>query len=58
MAGRYGWYAERYGWTPQQVDEMPAWVAVQFPVYAATVDQAKATLTEEAARKAEQQRAR
>lgn len=48
MAWHYGWFAERYGWTPKQVDEQPAWVLLQFPVYAGVVDEAKAALQEKA----------
>jgi hypothetical protein len=48
MAWRYGWFAERYGWTPNQVDEQPLWVIRQFPVWAGAVDEAKATLQEQA----------
>lgn len=46
MAWRYGWFAERYGWTPNQVDEQPLWVIGQFPTWAGAVDEAKATLQE------------
>jgi hypothetical protein len=48
MAWRYGWFAERYGWTPTQVDAQPAWVIKQFPVWASVVDEAKATLQAQA----------
>jgi hypothetical protein len=53
MAWRYGWFAERYGWTPSQVDEQPLWVIRQFPVWAGTVDEAKATIQEQAQAQAE-----
>jgi hypothetical protein len=48
MAWRYGWFAERYGWTPTQVDEQPLWVIRQFPTWAGAVDEAKVTLQEQA----------
>jgi hypothetical protein len=55
MAWRYGWFAERYHWTPTQVDEQPAWVINQFASWASAVDEAKATLQEEAQAQAERE---
>lgn len=52
MAWPYGWFAERYGWTPQEVNAMPLWIMLQFPVYAAAADEAKAYLQEVAAAQA------
>lgn len=58
MAWRYGWFAERYGWTPSQVDAQPLWVMNQFPVYAGVVDEAKAQIQAAATAKAEREAAR
>ncbi len=58
MAWHYGFFAERYGWTPSQVDAQPVWVLNQLPVYAGAVDEAKATLQEEAQAMAAQAAAR
>jgi hypothetical protein len=55
MAWRYGWFAERYQWTPTQVDEQPAWVINQFSTWASAVDEAKATLQAEAQAQAERE---
>ena len=44
MAWRYGWFAERYGWTPNEVDAQPLWVLKQLPVWAGAWDEAQATL--------------
>ena len=38
----YGWYANRHGWTPQQVDALPAWIDARLPLYAQAWDQAAA----------------
>lgn len=54
MAWRYGWFAERYQWTPAQVDEQPLWAMKLFPVFAGAVDEAKATLQAAAQAEAEQ----
>ena len=53
MAWRYGWFAERYGWTPNEVDAQPLWAIRQFPVWAGAVDEAKATLQQQAQAEAE-----
>lgn len=53
MADRYGWMMDRWGYTPQEIDEMPLWVYRLAPVYAATVDEAKATLQRQAEEDAE-----
>jgi hypothetical protein len=58
MAWHYGWFAERYGWTPTQVDEQPLWVIRQFPTWAGAVDEAKATLQEQAQAEADRAAAR
>ena len=58
MAWRYGWFAERYGWTPAQVDEQPLWVMMRLPGYASAVDEAKATLQRQAQEEAERDAAR
>lgn len=58
MAWRYGWFAERYRWTPTQVDEQPLWVIRLFPTFAGAVDEAKAALQEEAQSEARQADAR
>lgn len=48
MAWRYGWFAERYHWTPNQVDEQPLWVINLLPTFGSVVDEARATLQEQA----------
>lgn len=53
MAWRYGWFAERYHWTPNQVDEQPLWVINLLPTYSKAVDEARATLQEQAQAEAE-----
>jgi hypothetical protein len=58
MAWRYGWFAERYRWTPTQVDEQPLWVINQFATWAKAVDEAKATAQEQARAEAEREAAR
>jgi hypothetical protein len=58
VAWRYGWFAERYGWTPTQVDEQPLWVINQLPVYASAVEEAKAHLRQAAQAEAERDAAR
>lgn len=55
MAWRYGWFAERYGWTPRQVDEQPAWVLLQLPVWAGAVDESKATQQQRAQEQADRE---
>ena len=49
----YLWYAERYRWTPEQVDNLPAWVDTWLPLMAAEVDAARETAHEKAMRDAE-----
>ena len=48
MAWRYGWFAERYHWPPTVVDAQPLWVLNLLPVYGSAVDEARATLQEQA----------
>lgn len=42
----YGWYAERYGWTPAQVDELPAWIEARLPGFANSWEKAAANRRE------------
>lgn len=35
----YHWYAERYGWTPAEVDDLPAKYRDRFPTVAAVFDE-------------------
>ncbi|MFI1165656.1 hypothetical protein ACH4UM_19075 [Streptomyces sp. NPDC020801] len=49
----YLWYAERYRWTPAQVDEIPAWVDARLPLMAMEVDAAREAAHEKAMRDAE-----
>lgn len=58
MAWPYGWFAERYGWHPVVVDQIPLEILNQFPVYAGVVDEAKAVKQEEAAAQARAEAAR
>lgn len=58
MAWRYGWFAERYHWTPSQVDEQPLWVINLLPAYGGAVDEARATLQEQAEAQAQREAAR
>lgn len=37
----YYWYADRFGWTPEQVDALPAWLDVPFAVIGREVDRAQ-----------------
>lgn len=48
----YGRFAERYQWTPDQVDALPEWYARLLPVYWKILDQLEA----EARQRAQQQR--
>lgn len=41
-AAGYWWFAERFGWTPDQVDELPAWLAARLPTVAAVNDEIQA----------------
>jgi hypothetical protein len=38
----YGWFAERYHWTPTQVDALPIWYVRRLPGYAAVNDEVAA----------------
>lgn len=42
------WYAERYGWTPEQVDALPWWLETQIPHLACLHDEVRAQLQAEA----------
>jgi hypothetical protein len=42
----YGWYAERHNWTPEQVDNLPAWVEARLPGFAQCWDQVMASRRE------------
>lgn len=35
----YGFFAERYRWTPAQVDSLPLYYAQRLPTFAAIVDE-------------------
>jgi hypothetical protein len=35
----YFWFAERWGWTPRQVDEAPQWLVDRLPGVATIVDE-------------------
>lgn len=35
----YGWYAMKFGWPPQVVDEMPAWIDARLPGFAGVWDE-------------------
>ena len=37
-AARYHWFAERYHWTPDEVDNAPAWLQDRMPAVAAIQD--------------------
>jgi hypothetical protein len=53
LAWPYGWFAERYGWHPLIVDQIPLGQLNQFPIYAGVVDDAKAIRAEQAQAEAE-----
>lgn len=36
----YGWFAERYHWTPEQVDNLPHWCRVKYGRFASMWDEA------------------
>lgn len=38
-AARYYWFANRFGWTPQQVDAQPVWLTDRLPAVAEIADQ-------------------
>ena len=46
MAWRYGWFAERYHWTPEQVDAQPLWVINHLPIFARAVEEARSNVAE------------
>jgi hypothetical protein len=48
----YLWYAERYRWTPAEVDALPAWLDVWLPQMASEVDAAKEAAHDKAMREA------
>lgn len=35
----YGWFALRFGWTPEQVDRLPAFYEARLPQYAQAWDE-------------------
>lgn len=35
----YGWFALRFGWTPEQVDRLPAFYEARLPQYAQVWDE-------------------
>ncbi|MEU6347234.1 hypothetical protein ABZ883_40580 [Streptomyces sp. NPDC046977] len=49
----YVWYAERYRWTPEQVDALPAWLDSVIPDVAALFDEVREDAQEQAQRDAE-----
>ncbi|MFJ5217166.1 hypothetical protein ACIP98_20890 [Streptomyces sp. NPDC088354] len=51
----YAWYAERYRWTPAQVDELPAWLDTVLPELAQLFDEVREEAREQAQRDAERQ---
>lgn len=38
----YAWYADRYHWTPAQVDDLPAWYMHRLPAVQAIFDEVAA----------------
>lgn len=46
----YGWFAERYGWTQQQVDAQRSWYTDRLPAYAEIVDEVAAEKQKAAAK--------
>lgn len=38
----YGFFAERYHWTPEQVEALPHWYATRLPAFAAIMDEVAA----------------
>lgn len=49
-AAYYGFFAERYHWTPAQVDDQPYWYTSRLPAFAAIVDEVKAEKSKAAAK--------
>jgi hypothetical protein len=49
----YYWYADRFGWTPDQVEAMPAWLDGPFATIAREVDRAQERANRRAAQEAE-----
>jgi hypothetical protein len=41
-AARYFWYATKFGWTPDQVDNMPGWLTDRIATVAAVSDEVEA----------------
>lgn len=35
----YGWYADRHGWTPEQVDRLPAFFDARYPEFVKVRDE-------------------
>ena len=48
----YFWAAERFGWTPDQVDKCPQWLFARLPTVAAVHDEVVAEKQRAAAKKA------
>jgi hypothetical protein len=46
-AASYFWYADRFGWTPAQVDAMPAWLDSHLPTVAGAYDELRQQMQEE-----------
>lgn len=46
----YGFFAERYGWTVEQVESQPAWYVARLPAFAAIVDDIQAEKQKQASR--------
>ena len=46
----YGFFAERYHWTPQQVEALPFWYASRLPAFAGIVDEVQAEKQKAASR--------
>lgn len=42
QAASYFFFAERFGWTPAEVDELPAYLASRMPGVAVVTDEIKA----------------
>lgn len=49
-AAQYFWYADRFGWLPTEVEELPAWLRDRLPTVAAVHDEIKAEKEREANR--------
>lgn len=44
----FGFFAERYGWTPDQVETLPHWFKQRLPAFARIMDELKAESEKEA----------